>query len=43
MQFVVVVAAEGAKAAVTINSELQKEISRQRLKAAARPEEISVE
>jgi thioredoxin reductase len=31
MQFVVVAAAEGAKAAVIINKELQKEISRQRL------------
>jgi len=34
MQFVVVAAAEGAKAAVTINTELQKEISSQRVEAA---------
>jgi thioredoxin reductase len=32
MQFVVVAAAEGAKAAVIINKELQKEISKERLK-----------
>lgn len=35
MQFVVVAAAEGAKAAVTINKELQKEIYENRLKSSA--------
>jgi thioredoxin reductase len=42
MQFVVVAAAEGAKAAVTINTELQKEISRQKLEAA-RQQPLNVE
>lgn len=36
MHFVVVAAAEGAKAATTINKELQKEISKQRLTTAKR-------
>jgi hypothetical protein len=34
MHFVVVAAAEGAKAAVIINKELQKEISKQKMQAA---------
>ena len=34
MHFVVVAAAEGAKAAVTINKELQKEINDQKLKTS---------